>query len=141
MKRAARGFTLLEVLVAFALLAVALTLLLGALSSAASQVGTAAQRARAVLHAQSLLASAGVVEPLAVGRREGEWEQGAYRWTLQVSPYVEPRPEAGAAAAAPPLAGPQLVQLELQVQWQGARAGRLQWRTLRLLPPALEQGT
>ena len=59
-RRHARGFTLLEVLVAFALLAIALTLLLGTLSGAARQVGQADARTRAVLHAQSLLASVGI---------------------------------------------------------------------------------
>lgn len=136
-RRQASGFSLLEVLIAFALLAGALTLLLGALSSAARQVGQAELRSRAVLHAESLLAAAGVDEPLQVGQRQGQWEQGRYRWTLQVQPYVDPREQAAGVEPDTP-AGPQLLQLQLQVSWQGARAGTLQWRTLRLLPPALE---
>lgn len=137
----AAGFSLLEVLIAFALLAGGLTLLLGALSSAARNVGQAELRTRAVLHAESLLAAAGVAEPLPEGERSGQWEQGRYRWTLQVQPFVEPREEgagSAATAAAAPVAGPQLMQLDLQVAWDGARAGTLRWRTLRLVPPALE---
>jgi len=66
MKRRARGFTLLEVIIAFALLGLALTLLLGSLSGGAKQVRDAELRTRAVLHAQSLLAQAGVDAPLQV---------------------------------------------------------------------------
>lgn len=137
----AAGFSLLEVLVAFALLAAGLTLLLGALSAAARNVGQAEQRTRAVLHAESLLASAGVDAPLQLGQRSGSWEQGGYRWTLQVQPYVEARARAAAVTASDDAAatGPQLVQLELRVSWDGARAGDLQWRTLRLLPAPLER--
>ena len=55
-----RGFTLIEVIIAFALLALALTLLLGSLSGAARQVRNANDAGRAALHAQSLLAQGGV---------------------------------------------------------------------------------
>ena len=78
MKRRARGFTLLEVIIAFALLGLALTLLLGSLSGGAKQVRDAELRTRAVLHAQSLLAQAGVDAPLQVGSQQGDWEQGRY---------------------------------------------------------------
>lgn len=140
MKRAAGGFTLLEVLVAFALLALALTLLLGTLSGAARQVAEADQRTRAVLLAQSLLARQGVEEPLQEGTHEGRWDNGAYRWTLQVVPYAEPR--AGAAVGPAPTdaaGGPRLLELQLQVRWSDAPRDVLQWRTLRLVPAGLER--
>lgn len=133
----ARGFTLLEVLVAFALLAVALTLLLGTLSGAVRQVGQADLRSRAVLHAQSLLAGIGVQAPLQEGRQQGDWEDGRYQWTLQVRPYVEPHAAAGVAPAAP-VASARLLELELRVRWTRPHGGELAWRTLRLVPPALE---
>jgi general secretion pathway protein I len=136
--RHARGFTLLEVLVAFALLAIALTLLLGTLSGAARQVGQADARTRAVLHAQSLLTSVGIESPLQEGRQQGRWEQGRYQWQLQVRPYVEPRAAPATSAGSEAVAGPRLVELELQVRWTQPRAGELRWRTLRLLPPTLE---
>ena len=66
------GYSLLEVLVAFALLAAALSVLLGARSTAARQVGRAEDEGRARLHAQSLLAGLGIdtmaqARPLQVG--------------------------------------------------------------------------
>jgi general secretion pathway protein I len=127
-----RGYSLLEVIVAFAVLALALTLLLGSLSGASRQIKQADLRSRAVLHAQSLLAVTGVVEPLQDGERSGEWEDGRYRWQLQVAPYQEPRTDA--LPVADTVAGPRLAQLTLQVSWGDTDADRMQWRSLRLLP-------
>lgn len=127
-----RGYSLLEVIVAFAVLALALTLLLGSLSGASRQIKQADLRSRAVLHAQSLLAVTGVVEPLQDGERSGEWEDGRYRWQLQVAPYREPRTDA--LPVAETVAGPRLAQLTLQVSWGDTDADRMQWRSLRLLP-------
>ncbi len=127
-----RGYSLLEVIVAFAVLALALTLLLGSLSGASRQIKQADLRSRAVLHAQSLLAVTGVVEPLQDGERSGEWDDGRYRWQLQVAPYQEPRTDA--LPVADTVAGPRLAQLTLQVSWGDTDADRMQWRSLRLLP-------
>ena len=127
-----RGYSLLEVIVAFALLALALTLLLGSLSGASRQVRQADLRSRAVLHAQSLLAVTGVEAPLQTGERSGQWDAGRYRWHLQVAPYVDPR--GGALNAAEPVSGPVLAQLSLDVRWGDGAGEQLQWRSLRLLP-------
>jgi len=133
-----RGFSLLEVIVAFALLALALTLLLGSLSGAARQVGQADVRTRATLHAQSLLAATGVEAPLQEGTTQGEWEQGRYRWQLQVVPYVEPR--SGSLPAVVDIGGPSLAQLTLQVHWGEGEGEQQQWRSLRLMPPTAAPG-
>lgn len=124
-----RGYSLLEVIVAFALLAAALALLLGALSNATRQVGQADMSGRAALHAQSLIDQLGVGAPLQPGRTEGQFEQGRYRWTLQVSPWrdpgqVEPQPIDPAA--------PRMLEVSLAVEWESAgRPQRLQLHTLR----------
>ena len=115
------GYSLIEVIVAFALLALAMTLLLGSLSGAARQVSMADGYGRAALHAQSLLALAGVEAPLSAGRQQGEWEQGRYHWSLQVSPYLEPRQQQA-----------RLWLLDLQVRWGDGAQEQLRWRTLRL---------
>ncbi|MDQ1063887.1 prepilin-type N-terminal cleavage/methylation domain-containing protein [Stenotrophomonas sp. SORGH_AS_0282] len=133
-----RGYSLLEVIVAFALLALALTLLLGSLSGAARQVHNADLRTRAMLHAQSLLAATGIEQPLQEGRSQGDWEDGRYRWELQVEPYVDARASALPQAAATTVSGPTLAQLTLQVRWGEGNGERLQWRSLRLLPKTPE---
>lgn len=137
MKRRARtrqgGFTLIEVIIAFALLALALTLLLGSLSGAARQVRVADDVGRATLHAQSLLAQLGVGQVLEPGQSEGELESGRYRWSLQVQPYVDPRQPQPVAAS--PYT-PRLLEVRLVMRWGDAAGQQLQLRTLRLAPPS-----
>lgn len=136
--RAAKGYTLIEVIVAFALLAAALTLLLGTLSGAAKQVRGSADAGRAALHAQSLLDQAGVGEELKPGARNGDFEDGLYRWTLEVKPWVDPS-QPPAAMRDP--SAPQLLEVAMLVEWgDGGPRQRLALRTLRMLPPGLEAG-
>lgn len=129
--RLQRGYTLIEVIVAFALLAVALTLLLGTLSGATRQVRWAGDAGRAALHARSLLDTVGIVEPLQAGELAGDFDDGRYRWTLQIARWRDP-----ALANRPPEPqGPPLYELDLRVQWgSGGPRERLQWQTLRLGP-------
>lgn len=130
-----RGYTLIEVIVAFALLAMALTLLLGTLSGSTRQVRWSADAGRAALHAQSLLDTVGITEPLRAGQRNGDFEDGRYRWTLSIAPWQDP-----ALANLPPTPGdPRMLELELAVQWgAGGSAERLEWTTLRLAAGDLE---
>jgi general secretion pathway protein I len=137
MSRGQGGYTLIEVLVAFMVLALALTFLLGTLSGSTRQVRWSADAGRAALHAQSLLADVGVGEVLQPGRSEGDLEDGRYRWQLEVAPYEDPLHPGG------PLQDPfatQLLQLRLELAWgEGARAQRLAVESLRLVQP--EPGT
>ncbi|MDR2872966.1 MAG: prepilin-type N-terminal cleavage/methylation domain-containing protein [Xanthomonadaceae bacterium] len=130
-----RGFTLLEVIVAFAMLALALTLLLGSMSGAARQIRHADRASHATLHAQTLMAQIGVGEPLRPMRREGVLENGAYRWILDVTPYVDSAVQRqNRAAALRQQPGPQLLQLDLTVRWGEGPSEYVQWQTLRLSP-------
>ena len=83
---------------------------------------------RAALHAQSLLDTVGVGLALEPGRVDGEFEDGRYRWSLEVSPWTE-------GAAPPPRPGAaRLLELALTVQWgDGGPRERLQLRSLRLV--------
>lgn len=120
-----RGFTLIEVIVAFAVLALALTLVLGTLSNASRQVRWSDDAGRAALHAQSLLDDTGVAQALVPGRSEGTFEDGRYRWTLEVAPWQDPTRDA-AGEAPPPQpadpAAPRLLKLALDVRWGDAEA-------------------
>lgn len=130
-----RGYTLIEVIIAFAILALALTLLLGTLSGAARQVRWADEAGRAALHAQSLLDRVGVGEVLQPGHSEGEFERGHYRWALDVIPYQDPLLP---PTIARDLSAPKLLQLSLAVQWGEGNdpRRRLQLQSLRLVTPA-----
>nr|WP_243412345.1 prepilin-type N-terminal cleavage/methylation domain-containing protein [Lysobacter telluris] len=124
----ARGYTLIEVIVAFALLALALTLLLGSLSNAARQVHWADGAGRATLHAQSLLDQVGVGEPLQAGTRQGSFDNERYHWTLAINPYIDPGTHRIAATAD----GAQLFQVDLAIEWGASAAQHLDVHTLRL---------
>jgi len=136
MRRASQaGYTLIEVIIAFAALALALTLLLGTLSGATKQVRWSDDAGRAAMHAQSLLAQLGVGEQLRPGHTEGDFEDGKYRWTLDVAQWKDP-----SLADAPPQpvdpAAPRLLSLDLLVQWGGGTPKeRLQLQSLRLVTP------
>lgn len=131
-----RGYTLIEVLVAFSLLALGLTLLLGTLSGATRQVRWAQDAGRAALHAQSLVAQAGVGEALVPGSRQGELDAGRYRWQLEVAPWSDP------LAPPAPLSDPsgaRMMALRLTVEWgNGGPRQRLQVESLRLVQPGQE---
>jgi len=137
-RRHARGYSLIEVIVAFALLALALTLLLGTLSGATRQVRWSGDAGRAALHAQSLLAQVGVGEVLEPGQRDGEFDDGRYRWSLSIQPWRDAGLPASGGEDAAAL---QLYELSLDVQWGNDRSGqRLPLRTLRAVAPAAAGG-
>ena len=133
--KAQRGYTLIEVMVAFAILALALTLLLGTLSGATKQIRWADDAGRAALHAESLLSETGVGQVLEPGRTEGNFENGRYRWTLDIQPWVDP-----SLVDVPPQpedpGAPRLLSLDLEVQWgSGEPRERLHLQSLRLVTP------
>ncbi len=130
------GFTLIEVILAFALLALALTLLLSTLSGASRQVHDAAAASRAALHAESLLATFDGGAPLAAGVEEGEFEQGRYRWRLDVRPFPDPLKDPASTPQQP--GAPVLLAFDLAVRWgEGGPRQQLQVHGLRyVLPPA-----
>ena len=130
-RRDARGYTLIEVIVAFALLALALTLLLGSLTNASRQVHWADGAGRATLYAQSLLDQTGVAEPLQAGTRQGTFEDDRYHWTLVTRPYTD----VGAAEPSVTADGAQLYEVVLDMDWGPSPAQHLQLQTLRLSRP------
>jgi general secretion pathway protein I len=147
----ARGFTLLEIMLAFALLAAGIGLLLGIQSGGLRQVRTSAEVGEASLHAQSLLDSLGVVEPLRAGTNAGEFDGGRYRWRLEITEIEEaeaaevdaeavpvapgPVPEIGPALAS--ASAPRLYRVVLDIAWGSEGDGRqLRYVTLRTRYPA-----
>ncbi|MBS7457778.1 type II secretion system protein [Coralloluteibacterium stylophorae] len=143
--RRQRGYSLLEVIVAFALLAVGIGIVIGILSGGVRQVRAAQAASEAALYGESLIATrmaAGLVEP---GREQGEFGDGRYRWTLTVEDYADPllaEADAGLDAPAPPPG--RLRHVVLEVDWdEGGPAQRLRLSTLHagidadaLPPPA-----
>jgi len=133
-RRRAAGFTLIEIIVAFAILALGLTLLLGTLSGATRQVRQAGDAGRAAMHAHTLLAEL-ASNLRAPASFDGELEDGRYRWQLQATPWQDPNPRAGPVRTDPGAA--RMLHLRLDIEWaEGGPQERLRVESLRLaLPP------
>ena len=85
-RRRSRGYTLIEVLVAFVIMAMALTVLLKIFSAGVRNVAVSSDYAKAVLIAESRIATAGIDDTLAPGETDGI-EKGRFRWTRVVTDY------------------------------------------------------
>lgn len=84
--RGAGGFSLIELLVAFAIFALAIGSLLAALSGASQLARLTDDYNRATLLAESLLAAI-VADPEFEGEQSGETD-GRFRWRLRAEPYT-----------------------------------------------------
>ncbi len=117
-----RGFTLLEILVALSILAVALGAILQSFSSGLRSLGAAEAHALALMHARSQLAKVGPLIPLAPGEQSGT--AGEYEWSVSVRRFAPPDGE--------PALDPALVpyQLDVTVTWPGG--GRVGLTTIRV---------
>ena len=126
---AASGFTLLEVVVALAIAALALVGLFQAGSSGLFAVDTAARAAEAVQRAQSHLAAIGRDAALVAGDTTGD-DGGGYRWRLRIQPAAT-RPLA--TADNPSNAVLTLFDVEVAVSWHARGRDRaVVLKTLRL---------
>ncbi|HSV19636.1 MAG TPA: prepilin-type N-terminal cleavage/methylation domain-containing protein [Casimicrobiaceae bacterium] len=89
MKQAA-GFSLLEVLVAFVILALVATALFELFGGALRTASTSEEWSRALLVAQSRLALAANATPLREASDAGSDDDGRIAWQTVVAPYVVP---------------------------------------------------
>jgi len=123
------GFTLLEVLIAFAILALTLIAAYQLLGTGLRGSERAERVTLALLAAESKLAEIGVGLPLGAGRSGGALD-GGYRWRAE----VRRRPEPAAAAAAETGLGPPVVAYEVTVtvSWGTRAAESVTLDTLRL---------
>lgn len=93
------GYTLIEVLVAFVILAMALSVLLRIFSGGLRNISVSSDYALAILVAEAQLTSAGVTDALVPGETRGD-KGDKFRWTRIVRNYV---PLEGYAADSMPL--------------------------------------
>jgi general secretion pathway protein I len=119
-----RGFTLIEVLVAFAILALTLAALMQVFTAGLRSADAVDRHLMATMLARSILDDLGAEIPIITGERSGEIEQG-YRWTVRIRP----------SAAIPSVAIADWVQtayeIQVEVTWNDRPITRL--TTLRLV--------
>ena len=133
-----KGYTLIEVIIAFALLALALVILLGALSQAVGQVRQSEYFTRATLYAQSLMVLQETQSTLQPKNRSGDFENGQYHWTLHIHPYRDPSVTFPPASDPPP--STELLELVLDVRWGSKSNQHITWRTLRYVRTVVSKG-
>jgi general secretion pathway protein I len=85
-----RGFSLLEVLVAFVILSLVAIALFRLFSGALNNASAADDYSRAVLVAESALATAAAAQPLREETQSGSADDGRIAWTTRVAPYSPP---------------------------------------------------
>lgn len=102
-RQRSEGFTLLEVVVALAIMAIALGVLYRAVGGSARTVGDLSAYSRAVAIGESVLQMRDAV-PAEGWNESGQWE--AYRWSVATSPY-----EAGTGS------GVSLHRVQVDVAW------------------------
>lgn len=113
--RRQQGFTLLEVVVAFVLLALVLVTAFQVFSTGLSRSSTLDERSQALAIAQSRLAAAGQEEALKEGETRGESPDRKYQWSLRITPYTE-----DSASGAQPQANATLYRADANVSWHGS---------------------
>lgn len=141
------GFTLIEVLAAITLLAIAFAVGLGALGKSAHNAAHSAALNTAVEHAQSLLAGQGLEAPLKDETLSGTFADGM-RWTLKVRGLPRPASASGAAVGVDlqqggvmmaQAAGIELYRLDVAVQFGAGRTLRLSTQRAQAAPVGEDQ--
>jgi len=84
----ARGFSLIEVLVAFVILALVATSLFRLFSSSLTNASISEEWSRALQVAESRLATAAAAQPLKEATERGTDLDGRVEWQINVTPYV-----------------------------------------------------
>jgi general secretion pathway protein I len=111
-----KGFSLLEILVAFAILAVSLSLVLRIFSTGVNSAILSEEYGTATQLAEALLATAGVETPLVAGEKSGEVSD-KYHWQVTVTPMASHAMPKQTDQAVLSDSEPVLMAVEVEVSW------------------------
>jgi general secretion pathway protein I len=139
MIRQHKGFSLLEILVAFAIMAVALTIVLRIFGSGVNNAVVSEEYTLAVQIAESLMARTGVETPLQVGELSGS-EADKYHWLIRITPVAAPPSKSrqrfkSQQEEADDQPKPQLIAVYIRVSWgdRGDQQRSIELNNLRLV--------
>jgi len=126
-----RGFTLIEVVVAFVLLTLVLSTAFEVFSAGLARAAELDNRATALAIAQSQLAAAGLEQPLKEGETRGESADRRFQWVVRIAktdPGTDPSKPAPSIYA--------LYRIDVVVGWRSAdgRDRRQSLSTLAIWP-------
>ena len=133
----AEGFSLLEILVALTLLALAMGVLMQIFSRGVNSAALADRFAKATMYAESKLATVGVEQELKETAAAGKFDDD-FSWGLVVRPYQDPNPKEPSVIDYEKLMPTQLYEIELKVTFTAddQRERVVNLSTLRLGPKA-----
>ncbi len=130
-RRRDKGFTLIEVLVAFVLLALVLGTTFEIFSTGLARASELEDHSRALVIAQSRLAVTGVEEAIKEGDTQGDSEDRRFHWTASVR-----KVDDGSDPAAPMPSVYAMYRIDVRVAWTG---GDTRERSLALATVTLGQ--
>jgi len=137
-----KGFSLLEILVAFAIMAVALTIVLRIFGSGVNAAVVSEEYTLAVQIAESLMARIGVETPLRSGEYTGT-EADKYDWLVRIMPVAGPPPSQTSRFQSqqqqPPQTSTVLMAVKVHVSW-GEVEGKQRFLELNSLKLLQESG-
>ena len=133
----AKGFSLLEILVALTLLALAMGVLMQIFSRGVNSAALADRYAKATMYAESKLATIGVEQELKETAATGKFDDD-FSWGLVVRPYLDPNPKEPSVIDYEKLMPTQLFEIELKVTFMAddQRERAVNLSTLRVGPKA-----
>ncbi|WP_305910011.1 type II secretion system protein [Methylomarinum sp. Ch1-1] len=117
-----KGFSLLEILVAFSVMAISLGILLNIFSTGVHTAVIAEEYTVATQIAESLMARTGVETPLVVGETSGS-EAEKYHWRVSIAE-IPGLQQAESSAAA-------LMEVNVIVQWDDQAARRVELHSVK----------
>ena len=126
--RRAAGFSLIEVLIALAIVGLALAAAAGTIGAGLSGHEAARDAATALSLAEGKLAEAGIAAPLREGQSDGSFAD-RFTWQVSIATYADPAEDRFASGHA----AMRLYRIAVSVAWQdGHRERRLALDTVRL---------
>ncbi len=128
-----QGFTLIEILVAFMVLTLALTVIFRIFSGGLRNVELSSNYTQAVLVAESQLAATGITAPLETGESSGEWGE-RFQWQRIIETYL---PRDGEKE---PAGGIEGYRVTVNVDWElSGQKRRLTLSSIRLRKTGSEE--